>query len=172
MGTETRGASALFEDRRRRATEKLGANPRLIGSAALVGIGTGALIHRILVTAFEHEHRLFDAPGAPEAALRTRLLSIVPWVAIALGIGLLTIARRRSPGTWSLRRAVGLTVAFAGFSAFAIGALEMHVFRTIEEGWKPRQVWWDIAFHGPGEVIAMIGWYLLPGGHAPRTPRT
>ncbi|MEX2555392.1 MAG: hypothetical protein WEB06_07165 [Actinomycetota bacterium] len=55
--------------------------------------------------------------------------------------------RSRSPAQWSS----------------LVGELEVHVFRTLAQEWRPHDLW-DVIFHVLGEAIALMGWLLLPRG--------
>jgi len=162
MQAPTRTANRSLDRRLKEVSAKFGTDPALIGCAALLGLGLGGLLHRILIALFERGDRLFDVPSADGAALRDGILAFGPWIVLGLGIVGVLLARRSA--TWSARRVTGLAIAFAGFFMLIIGALELHVFRTLEEGWEPKHLWWDVAFHGPGEMLALAGWLLLPGG--------
>ncbi|MEX2555411.1 MAG: hypothetical protein WEB06_07260 [Actinomycetota bacterium] len=135
----------------------------MLATAALLGVGVGGLLHRLLVGAFEGWDRLAVVPSARGAALREDLLTLGPWAAVTAGVIALAITgRRRAAGRG--RRIAGLSVAVAGLVVLLVGELELHVFRTLGQGWESHDLFWDVVFHLPGETIAFAGWLLLPGG--------
>ncbi|MGH2726307.1 MAG: hypothetical protein ACRDKS_04955, partial [Actinomycetota bacterium] len=102
----------------------------------IVGLGLGGLLHRALVAAFERWDRLAVVPAAPGAGLRHDLLTIGPWVALAIGAIVYALTRAGSQ-EWSWRRALGVAIAVAGAVVLVVGELEVHVFDTLAQRWQP-----------------------------------
>jgi uncharacterized membrane protein len=148
---------------RREAGDRLGDDPRLILAAVVFGVGAGAWLHAALVAAFGRWGRLSVLPDAPLHATLNDVLTIGPWVAVALSAAIFALTRGRAP-TWNWRRALGIAIAVAGVVVLFVGELEVHVFDTLEQGWRTHDLFWDVVFHVPGEAIAMAGWLLLPVG--------
>ena len=154
--------AGLVSRTRRETAARLGNDAGLIACAAILGLGLGGLLHRVLIAAFEHRDRLTVLPNAPHASLREDLLTIGPLAAIALSVAVFALMRRGRSRAWSWRRAAGVSIAVAGAVVLVVGELEVHVFRTLAQGWRPHDLFWDVIFHLPGEAIALSGWLILP----------
>lgn len=157
-------SAGLVSRTKQEASIRLGSDARLIVCGAIFGLGLGGLMHRALVAVFGRWDRLAVVPGADGAASRNDLLSFGPWIAIALSLGILALTYRGGETAWSWRRALGVAVAVAGVVVLVVGELEVHVFDTLAQGWKPHDLYWDVLFHVPGEAVALAGWLLLPTG--------
>ncbi|MGH2796062.1 MAG: DUF2243 domain-containing protein [Actinomycetota bacterium] len=148
---------------RREAGDRLGSDPRLILTAVLFGIGAGGWLHRALVATLDGWDRLSPAPQATRYDTMNDVLTIGPWVAVGLSAAIFAMSRGRGPA-WNRRRAIGIALAAAGGVVLVVGELEVHAFDTLQQGWRPHDLFWDVVFHLPGEAIAFAGWLLLPAG--------
>lgn len=157
--------AGLVSRTRREASFRLGNDAVLIACATIFGLGLGGLFHRGLVAAFDRWDRLSVLPGAAGAATREDLVTFGPWIAIGVGAGILALTHGGRSPAWSWRRALGVAIAVAGLVVLVVGELEVHVFDTLAQGWKPHDLFWDVLFHVPGEAVALAGWLLLPTGN-------
>jgi uncharacterized membrane protein len=149
---------------RRETSIRFGGDPRQIAGAIVFGAGLGGLLHRLLVWSFGRWDRLAVVDGAPGASVRDGLLSFTPWALMVAGLAALASTDGGRRSRWGLRRAVGVALASAGAVVLVVGELEVHVFRTLVQGWAAHNLTWDVIFHVPGEAIAFVGWLLLPMG--------
>jgi len=164
----TPAAEGLLARTRRETSVRLGGDARLIASALVFGAGLGGELHRLLVWSFGRWDRLVVAGDAPGASARDGILSIAPWALMVIGSALFVTTGRGRRSEWGWRRAVGIALASAGAVVLVVGELEVHVWRTLEQGWAAHNLTWDVVFHVPGEAIAFAGWLLLPIGRAAR----
>ncbi|MGH2784938.1 MAG: hypothetical protein ACRDJ1_06735 [Actinomycetota bacterium] len=154
--------AGLVSRTRRETSVRLGNDAVLIACATIFGLGLGGLLHRGLVAAFGRWDRLSVLPSAAGAATREDLVTFGPWIVIGVSAGILALTRRGRSPAWSWRRALGVAIAVAGLVVLVVGELEVHVFDTLAQGWKPHDLFWDVLFHVPGETVALAGWLLLP----------
>ena len=156
----------LADRARRETSAKLGPDPRLVVCAAVFGLGLGGLLHRALIALLDRWDKITVVAGAGGADLRRNLLAVLPWIVIGLSVAAIALTRAHRSPAWNVRRVAGIALAFAGFVVLVVGELEVHVFRTLAQGWRPHDLFWDVVFHIPGEAIALAGWAILPSAAA------
>jgi uncharacterized membrane protein len=146
-----------------------------VSAGIFFGLGLGGFFDGIVLHQLLQWHHMVTAAGYPPDSLENLkvntfwdgLFHALTYVFVAIGLGLLWRAARRTHLRWSSKLLFGTLLIGFGLFNVAEGIVNHqllglhHVNETV-----PREQWiyWDLGFLVWGAAMLIVGWYLLRSG--------